>query len=149
MQCPDCGGEVWNNAQKNEQRAREGKKPMPLWTCKDKDGCGWKKWPDKKTDTAPKGSGHAPAPRRALGPVYNECLDFAKKAVTHHFGKDVATTDIIAAAATLFIQAAKTGQSIRPRPVAPKPAPPPPPPPPAPEFEDFPGEEEFEEGLPF
>ncbi len=134
MLCPDCGGEVWNNAQKNEQRAREGKKPMPLWTCKDKDGCGWKKWPPRgEKQSGQQSNGHTPQPVRALGPIYNECLVFAKAAITHHFGKDVATADIIAGTATLFIQAAKTGQPIR----VMKPLPPPPPPPPEPTRSEY------------
>lgn len=53
--CPNCQGAVWDNARMNEKRQQEGKKSLPLFSCKDKDGCGWVMWPEKgrrKTVTA-------------------------------------------------------------------------------------------------
>jgi hypothetical protein len=146
MNCPDCNGAMWDN------RETKRKPTQPDYKCKDKDGCGKGVWLDKKTSGAgtPSGNGHTPNPSagRALGPVYNECLVFAKAAIQHHFGKDVATSDIIAGTATLFIQAAKTGQPIRV--MKPLPPPPPPPPPPAPvNFDDYPGALEDTDDLPF
>jgi hypothetical protein len=134
MNCPDCGGAMWDN--------RESKKnpKSPDFKCKNKDGCGKGVW-EKKGDAAPanrssNGNGHAPiTATRPLGPLYNECMVFAKAACAHHFG-DHATPDVVVAAtATLFIQATKGDAPIR----APKPAPappPPPPPPPAPASSD-------------
>src|SRR5689334_24518150 len=99
-ECPQCGGEVWNNARKNEQRANEGKKPMPLFTCKDKNGCGWIKWPPKNQSggAGNRSSGHrasggatgaGPRLSRPLGPLYNESMAFAQKACAFYFkGKE-------------------------------------------------------------
>ena len=47
MQCLKCGGEVWDNTIENEKRKNEGKKERPVYSCKDKDGCGWVMWPEK------------------------------------------------------------------------------------------------------
>ncbi len=154
MQCPKCNGDTWNNAKKNEERAAQGKNPMPLWTCKDKDGCGWVQWPPKgakRPDTTQNGAKVAQTGnQKPLGPLYNDCLEFAVKACNHHFGKDTATADVIAAAATLFIQAAKTGQPIRQPKAAPAPPPPPPKPPePEPNFDDFPPADDSDLDLPF
>lgn len=115
MQCPDCNGPMWDN------RETKRKPTQPDYKCKDKDGCGKGVWLDGKV--AQNGNAPQRGNQRALGPVYNECLTFAKAAIEHHFGKDVATADIIAGTATLFIQAAQTGQPIR-TPKA-EPAPPP------------------------
>ncbi len=61
MTCPKCGGECWDNTQKNIERAAEGKKNLPQYSCKDKEGCGWVMWPDKKgTKTILKETGPAP-----------------------------------------------------------------------------------------
>ena len=46
-------GRALSDYSKNEQRATEGKRPMPLFTCKDKNGCGWVKWPPKGQGTVP------------------------------------------------------------------------------------------------
>ena len=124
MNCPDCNGPMWDN------RETKRKPTQPDYKCKDKDGCGKGVWLEKKSGAGtPSGHGHAPHSSRALGPHYNECLTFAKAAIQFHFGNDVATADIIAGCATLFIQATKSGDPIRAPKVAP--APPPPPPPPA------------------
>lgn len=47
-ECPKCGGEIWSNIAKNKERVEQGLKPMPEYSCKDKEGCGWVKWPEKK-----------------------------------------------------------------------------------------------------
>ncbi len=152
MNCPQCGGEVWNNAQKNEQRARDGKKPMPLFTCKDKDGCGWVKWPPKgQKPTSEPGAGRtggspaSGAARRPLGPLYYDCLKIAKSCVEKEV-KGALPADIIAAAATLFIAASRDGTPL----VAPKPKPAPPPPP-EPTYDDDGADQQFdsEDSLPF
>src|SRR5882672_5378356 len=119
MNCPQCGSEVWNNAQKNQQRVAEGKRPLPLMACKDKDGCGWVKWPPKGGQSgggAPRGQGTpAPAPARGasrpLGPLYNDCMRIAVAVVNLHV-KNALPADVIAAAATLFIAATRDGTPL-------------------------------------
>lgn len=126
MNCPDCGGQMWDNRPKKANGTYKATRSD--FSCKDKDGCGKGVWLDGKKNGGPpiasNGNARQTGNQRALGPVYNECLTFAKAAIEHHFGKDVATADIIAGTATLFIQATKTGAPIR----APKQAPAPPPP---------------------
>ena len=132
-QCPKCGGEIWSNAHKNEQRANEGKRPLPLFACKDKDGCGWIKWPPKGQQSGGAGSrGHSasagnagagPKHSRPLGPLYNECARIAAAVVKLHV-PNATPTDVVAATATLFIAAANTGAPMI-APPKPKPAPPP------------------------
>jgi hypothetical protein len=111
-----CGKAVW------EQRAHAASAPAPS------NGNG--------------ASALAPTPPRApLGPIYAECFDFAKKAVTHYLG-DMATADsIVAATATLFIQAVNTGRPIKAVKPAPPPPPPPPPPKPEPEYAEYESQE--------
>jgi len=63
MNCPQCQGDCWDNTQKNIEREKEGKKNLPQYTCKDKEGCGWIMWPDKKgSKTILKETGLAPKP---------------------------------------------------------------------------------------
>lgn len=126
MQCPDCGGAMYDN------RETKRSPKQPDFKCKDKDGCGKAVWVKKKEDSRAASNG-ATVSGRALGPLYNECLVFAKAALQHHFGKDVAVMDILAGTATLFSQAAATGGVVRKAKEKPKPAPPPPPPPQEPE----------------
>lgn len=123
MNCPDCGGAMWDN------RANKRNPKSPDFKCKNAQ-CAKAVW-EKPSASASSpaqsnGNGNGGSHSRALGPLYNDCLDFAKKACGHHFGASVTPADVIAATATLFIQAVKDGSPIRPV----KPAPPPPPPPP-------------------
>lgn len=128
MNCPDCGGAMWDN--------RESKRSpkQPDYKCKNKQ-CDKAVWLQKRDgsengQSATNGTGGGPTVvNRALGPLYAECLDFAVKACRYHFGDSFTPSDVIASAATLFIQAVKDGAPIR----AAKPAPPPPPPPREPE----------------
>lgn len=141
MMCPDCGGAMWDN------RETKRSPKQPDYKCKDKDGCGKGVWVDKRSGAgSPSGNGHAPSSARALGPLYNECLVFAKAALQHHFGKDVAVMDILAGTATLFSQAAATGGVVRKAKERPKPAPPPPPPPPPQQPDD---DDPPDDDLPF
>lgn len=41
--CPECGGPVYDNREK--KRSGEMKAGAPWFSCKDRDGCGWAKWP--------------------------------------------------------------------------------------------------------
>lgn len=44
--CPKCGGNVWDN---REKKAAGGMNPKaPDFSCRDRDGCGWVKWPERK-----------------------------------------------------------------------------------------------------
>jgi hypothetical protein len=122
---------MWNNT----ETKRSPKQPD--YKCKNKQ-CDKAVWLEKKGAVPSyNGNGHAPvhvAAGAAMGPLYAECLEFATKAVTHYVGKDAPPEAIVAAAATLFIQACNSGRPIR----AAKPAPaPPPPPPPAPVYDEL------------
>lgn len=136
----ECGSD---NLYDNRQKVTSGWKG-PLWKCKD---CGWVKWPPKGQGNGAPRPQNGAAPKRALGPLYNECLDFAKRAVLHHL-PNATPSDIIAATATLLIQATRDGSNIyvgKPTPPKPKPAPPPEP---EPEYQD---ESEYDDAnsLPF
>lgn len=133
---------------------------------------------------SPNGNGqHAPANgvasvrarnQKPVAVLYDQCLQFAAKHVPERLkaiGLTATSADVMAGAATLFIQAAKADGPIfsAPKPVpAPAPVPPPPPPPrPAPqpaavpagagapsrftgEFDDFPAAlEDTDDDLPF
>ena len=125
---------MWDN--RSKKASGQYKSNRADYSCKDKDGCNKGVWlKDSESAPASNGNGHrAPtvtrtnAAGRPLGPLYAECLKFAKEACKYHFGDTAAPSDVIAAAATLFIQAVKDGGVIR----AVKPIPPPPPPPPPP-----------------
>lgn len=143
MNCETCGGPTWNNAQKNVQRVNEGKKPLPLWVCKDKEGCGWVKWAPKgangggsQAQRATGGNGAGTArPVRPLGPLYYECVRIAE-ATIRKLVPEATGADIIAGAATLFIGASNSGAPLTVAAAPPKPRPAPPPPPPPQENED-------------
>lgn len=49
--CPSCGGEMWDNRAK--KASGEFKKTGPDFSCKNKEGCGYVIWPEKKTTTKP------------------------------------------------------------------------------------------------
>lgn len=133
MNCPKCNGDMWDN------RASKRKPTQPDFRCKDKDNCDGVIWPPRegRSNGAPASNGNgngshapqqtAPTVKRPLGPLYNECLDFAKKACVHHFGNDASVSDIIASTATLFIQAVRDGTPIRAVAATPEPTPTPPP----------------------
>lgn len=136
--CPKCGDKVFNN------RGDKRNPKAPDEKCANRE-CDYRKW-----DT-PKGGTPAPTPARSggvrsgsapMGPLYNDCLGFAKACCEHHFGKDCATADIVAAAATIFIQLVRDGGTLRPVKAAP------PPKPPEPEPSPFPYDG-FEGDLPF
>lgn len=120
MDCPKCGGEAWNNAQKNQQRVGEGKKPLPLFACKDKDGCGWVKWPPRGQNggggnagkSAGQGNGAGSVrSTRPLGPLYFQCVKIAAATLKQHV-PNATPADIVAAAATVFIGATNTGAPL-------------------------------------
>ena len=141
MQCPDCGGAMWDNRETKRSPKR------PDYKCKNRQ-CDKAVWLEKKgAAPAPNGNGHASASspatsgQRALGPLYYECMAFARKACVHEFGDIVTPADVIAATATLFIQAVRGGAPIRATKLTPAPAPPPPPAP-EPSYQD-------ERDLPF
>lgn len=130
MECEKCGGDCWNNTKKNEERAAEGKKPLPLWVCKDKDGCGWVKWPPKEKKGTQGKPGATPKVVRPLGPLYFKCMQIAKASLdkfapTAQDGRTKAApiytaADLAAATATLLIAATNTGAPLV---EAPKPKP--------------------------
>ena len=127
MDCPTCGGEAYNNTTLNQTRAREGKKPMPLFACKDKAGCGWVQWPPK-TGGAPRaggGGGARPAASQsakwasyeALSVAYGKAVDIGYKhaaRVAKGAGIPLTLDGILAASATVFIEASRGGVQAEP-----------------------------------
>jgi hypothetical protein len=106
-ECPNCGGMIWNNIQKNRDRIAQSKKPMPDYKCKD-EACGWKQWPPKgqNVPTRPKSG-----PRWTWGTLsgtYANCLKLAAKHIKEAV-PNATPADLIAATATLFITAARDG----------------------------------------
>lgn len=144
MNCPDCGGPMWDN----RETKRSAKQPD--YKCKDKDGCGKAVWEKPKGDRGGSTPASTPAPRSTapLAVVYGEALEIAARAVKHYV-PNATPSDIIAAAATIFIGANQSGRPIKQpkaEPVKPKPAPPPP----MPEPDDEPYQDsDFSEDLPF
>jgi hypothetical protein len=113
---------MWDN------RLTKTSPKQPDYKCKNKQ-CAKAVWLEKSAPVAHSNGNGATPPMihgRPLGPLYAECLKFAKEACKYHFGDTTTPADVVAATATLFIQAVKDGGTIR----AAKPAPPPPPPPP-------------------
>lgn len=139
-ECPQCGGELWNNVKKKASGSMNAK--APDFSCKDKEGCGWVQWPPK-AEKAVGGKPGAKATRYSgpLGPLYSQCLDFAKRVCHHHLGDEVDAKDIIAAAATLFIGACQLEKPVILATKA-KPAPPPEPEP-DPEEDDHDSSDDF------
>ena len=149
MDCPKCGGPMWDN------RASKKSPKMPDYKCKDKENCDGVIWPPRETKT--------PTPKAAFGPrepkwtwgqlsvFYERALKIASKHTTALTPKAL-PADVIAAAATIFIAATREGV----KPIAgakPEPKPEPKPAPkPEPDFSDFPEaltEDEDGSGLPF
>lgn len=103
LECPACGGKVWDNRDKIE--SGEWKAKSPHFACADKNGCGWASWPhrEKKGSSgaarAAKGALEAQA-RTVSGPLRNggyswedhaalgqACLDLAVKQMGAVFGR--------------------------------------------------------------
>jgi hypothetical protein len=114
MTCPNCGGPVWDNAEK----VAKGWKG-PLMKCRD-DQCGWIVWPPKPkpAPTRPLSGPTQPVPRTArwtwpeLSATYYQSLLIARKQVIGLATAakiDYTMADILAAAATVFIAASRDG----------------------------------------
>lgn len=150
MECPKCGGPMWDNRQTKKSPKQ------PDYKCKDRQNCDGVIWPPKGQSGANGGNGAArqvggngasASPRRPLVPLYLECLKDGAGAVRHVLGKDAPVEAVMNAAATLFIAASRDGSPLR---VAPKPKPAPPPPPPEPEpVDDWQDGDMAEHDLPF
>lgn len=128
-ECPNCGGEIWDN--RESKRSGEFKPNAPDFACKDKDGCGWKDWPPKKKKTGPGPSsgksgasgGRPPLTWPELAGTYSKCLQLAASKLSQNLMADSYTgADVVAAAATLFIQAMKRGVEPLKRPKPEQPA---------------------------
>lgn len=124
MECPKCGGPMWDNRQTKKSPK------MPDYKCKDRENCDGVIWPPRNKGN---GGGNAQARSgagggnsagtqrvsRPLGPLYYECLGVTVKSLKK-LVPDAKPEDIIAATATLFIGATNTGFPIL---EAPKPTP--------------------------
>ena len=121
MECPVCNGEMWDN------RNRKKNPKSPDFKCKNKE-CGKAIWTTPKPNgQPPRASGTAAAYSWGdLGRTYARCVDIAKKAWPVAGNAPHVGGELVAAAATVFIQATKLGLKVE----GPKPPPPPPPPPP-------------------
>jgi hypothetical protein len=110
-ECPKCGGDIWSNVRKNQDRMAQGQKPMPDYACKDKEGCGWKKWPPREEGQRRGQLGGGGKPKWTWGSLsrtYGNCLKLAVKHVGENV-PDATPAETVAAAATLFITAARDG----------------------------------------
>src|SRR5882672_1501724 len=66
MVCPKCQGEVFDNRSK---KATGVYKPnAPDFACANKDGCGWKSWPEKRKPSIATAPQLAPMPATAPQP---------------------------------------------------------------------------------
>ncbi len=145
MQCPDCGGAMWDN----RQTKRNPKQPD--FKCKNKQ-CDKAVWLKPKGENGggsrqASGSGQTSAPvQRPLGRLYFESLKIAYSSLKEVMGDKATAESVVAAAATIFIGANQTGAPL----FAPKKIKvvAPPPPPPEPEYADDPNPE-YDDGLPF
>lgn len=125
VNCPACNGPIYNNIAKNATRVAEGKKPMPNFSCRDKDGCGWVEWPPKgqKPAMAQRGAtaGRSSAPARPLAPLYLQCLTVAKQSWDKVLGVGKYSDAVLqAAAATIFIGARDGAPILEPKAPTPK-----------------------------
>jgi hypothetical protein len=112
MQCPKCGGDCYDNREKNIERKAAGQKQMPEFKCKD-EACGWVKWPPKEGGK-PNGGGAQAAPRGpkwtwdSLSLIYSKSLACARKHVASQL-PGAGPETVISAAATIFIAASRDG----------------------------------------
>lgn len=114
MDCPKCGGPVWDNG---PSKAQGKVKPnAPDFACKDKEGCGWKQWPEKKASSKDAPAKASPRAEKwtwgTLALTYRRCFYFAEKALIESSKRTkigFTTADCCAAAATLFIAASRDG----------------------------------------
>lgn len=120
VECPGCHGEAYDNRTLNAKRRAEGKKPMPLIACKDKDGCGYTQWPPKAQSGSNGRSGGnsgnvAKAPKftwESLEQTYAKCINIGArqaKRVADASKLPLTMADILSAAATCFIAATREG----------------------------------------
>jgi len=155
MQCPKCKGGCFDETTSrywNGGLTTQGKK-KPRWKCKDKANCDGVVWENTPKQAPQPAANQAQSARpatiaRPLAPLYAQCLELAVRIVKAKLGPNMYTSsDVMAGAATLFIQACRDGSPLLPPP-KPKPAPVPV----QPEPEDYPDEApEYSsvEGLPF
>lgn len=123
MICPSCkNSEMWDNAQKNRERAAEGKKPMPLWGCKDKT-CGHAIWPPKEGRSPARSDAPRPATSAkwaswdALSLAYGKAVDIGYKhmaRVAKASGVPLSLEAVQSASATVFIESSKGGIQAEP-----------------------------------
>lgn len=110
MECPDCGGPMWDN------RTTKRSPKQPDWKCKDKDNCGKAVWDKPKAAAKQNGAAPAARPTTPLAPVYDECFRVAAKVVSTYCGAlkiPFTAQDVVAATATMFIQASQSGRPVK------------------------------------
>ena len=74
MNCPDCGGECWDETKgkywgdgKNDKTG----KAKPPWKCKNKESCGWKGWSNARATDA-QTQLPRPSPKPSVGPPVDD-----------------------------------------------------------------------------
>ena len=128
MNCPRCSGPTWDN--RDRKRDGEMKPNAPDFACKDKEGCGWIKWPAKGAQRAPTSEGPANGGGGkwtwvSLMATYRKSLLIAEQCLKQSQERNPKAVpfthaEVLSAAATVFIAASRDG--VR---EVPKPAPPP------------------------
>lgn len=117
-ECPSCGGAIYDNRRKNTERIAAGQKAMPDFSCKDKEGCGWKKWPPKnavRPSASPpvsKPTAHHPGyTLPQLATLYDQLLCKAVSIVDKRLSPTLTkSADVyLSAAATMYIAATREG----------------------------------------
>lgn len=106
-ECPQCGGEVWDNTKREKRNPK-----APDVACKDKEFCKWAGW----LPSAPKAAGgfNRLPQEYPHAQLYKLCVQYAIKEIRPLFAdRDLQPEHILSAAATLFIQASKGGDIFK------------------------------------
>jgi len=106
MDCPSCGNDTWNNAEKVA-----GGWNGPLRKCKNK-SCDWVQWPEKGKANKPANSQAPKWSWAELSGVYRRSLIEARKSVMGMTAVAKLTptvADYLSAGATIFIAATRDG----------------------------------------
>lgn len=120
MNCPKCGGEVYDNRADKASGTKSYK--WPDYKCKDK-ACDWAEW-EKKKDAPAKPAARAPAGPKwtwpALQELYRNSLRIAAPLVKT-LVPNATSDNVVSVATTIFIAATKDGVQPPPQPLTEKP----------------------------
>lgn len=111
MDCPKCGGAMWDNRQSKKSPKQ------PDYRCKDRENCDGVIWPprnqggNRPNGTPPK----AKLTWEQLAAIHRKSLIIAVKNCHDAFKGTAVPADVIAAAATVFIHASREGVQETPK----------------------------------